>query len=198
MKKLVSVLGSIIMGINAGAVYSNAMCCAAPSEESCKNSLPTISKENGWNEIEKQENSGSARMLIKREALSRICALVKQAGWINFKQNAENHASLVETLKKTIERSLYGCCYVTPDTLKIKGFWPFSKEYYLLFENKNNINLVKRNLPDFLKKLSIYLGSKDSKDKSGLKEEMKASLNELPEQLSDNIVAALKKHGVVL
>lgn len=170
------------MGINAGAVYSNAMCCAAPSKS-------PISKENGWNAIEKQEGNTDGANNLRRSVRRKIGDLLRSVGWPDCVPIAE-YPALFRSLDSVIKEALYGCCYAIPRSPKGEGF--------RLFENEENVNLVKKNLPDFLKKLSTYLGSEDSKDKSELKAEMKASLNELPEQLSKSIVAALKRQGIML
>ena len=191
MKKLVSVLGSIIVGMNIGAVDTNAIGVSTRSQARNKAEI--------FNEIMSKyafdsdciENEGwtlfyqsTKRHEIAREAKILMCNLEEAVGLFDFKPKAAECSELRATLHQAIRMGLFRACYCVPDELKKEGRWIFTKEYYQIFENKENIRLVKENLPEFLTSLSTYLNSKEAKKKNALKTKMKNSLGLLPEILS--------------
>ena len=205
MKKLVSVLGSIMMGVNVGAVSSNAMCVSVRSQ--AKNEAKIFDEimgkyifdsdciENeGWTLLEESEDKHK----ICRGAVMALRKLAGAVGLYDFKPKDKKYSEISKTLHNMLQSGLQRTCYAVPSTLKKEGWGPFAKEYYQLFKNKGNVELVEKNLPRFLKKLSAYLDLKDSKERSALKKEMQGLLNGLPDLLSELIVAALNIYNIKL
>lgn len=207
MKKLVSVLGSIVMGVNIGAVSSNAMCVSVRSQ--AKNEAKIFDEimgkyafdsdcieTEGWTLI---ETNKILRQLAKK-IIKEILSLERTVGVFDFKPKDKKYSEISETLHNALQRGLKRACYVVPRTLKKEGWGPFAKEHYQLFKNEDNVELVEENLPRFLKKLSAYLDLKDSKERSALKlkKEMQDLLNGLPDPLSELIVAALNIYNIKL
>ena len=104
----------------------------------------------------------------------------------------------LDNLITAVQQGLMATCYSIIPISKSKFFNILKTEHYVLLENKGNVKLVKRYLPQFTSNLDIYLNTKDSKEKNESKRKMELALQELPKKLSEGIAATLGDYEIVL
>ena len=180
MKKLVSVIGSLIVGMNVGAVGANATydCVNAYYEEI------------GWKKVGECEFKKNNMFEIRCMLLNKVRGFEKSVGLTDFVSKAVNYSEFACNLKIAFESVVTTICYIVPDYAFREGMWPFYKYYYRMFEDEYNVKCVKSNFPDFLRYLSNYLNSKDSADYK----QMIDALKKLPKALSEEISKVLSEH----
>ena len=164
MKKLVSVLGSIVMGVNVGAVSSNAV---VTTEKVCNmkeleasevcGGVSKYYENSGWREIATDNSKNSITLMCLKKSVD----LLGNTGVLRF--GSKNQ---LDNLIIAVQEGLMGTCYYIVIVSKNKFYNIFKTKCYKLLENEGNVKLVEKYLPQFTSNLDIYLNTKDSKEKN--------------------------------